>query len=581
MANVEYLTQRDDTYYVRIVVPEELREKVGRRELKRSLKTKSKSEAISRYPIVLAELQAELNQPDNDVDANAQIRPVDLKQLFSQVHDKTQASELEMRERVFRCLSTNQTEEKLWDFHDPVPSEYKPYLNWVMAEGNVDEIARFLSLVRGRYHIEAQRQRYQIGDVADLKAKALQAIGDDADIKQLRAAMKTVMEAEIAALKALDDQSAGVSTQNSAPNLDTPSIATREQSLSQGPLLTEAVLRWGELHDWEPKTRRERETVMGFFVEICGDRPIGAYTKEDGRTVRDVFRFVPPNAHKMSAFKDLGIAAISKSAQKGDFKQPAPKNVNDKLNVISAFFNWAQNEYDVVARNPIQGLKLAVKQRARDQREPFRIDELNQLFRSPVFTGCRSTNQWSVPGKIIPKDSHLFWVPPIALFTGMRLSEIVFLEVSDIDDVDGVLSFRVRESSTRRLKTASSKRDLPVHRALVEIGLREFVRKQQKRGGRLFEQVEIGPADNPISPESKRMNRLLKMAGLVRDRTSFHSFRHTFEDGCRNSGIPLEVINALQGHSEGGMAGRYGRGYSVKVLNDHIHCSIRGSKLTI
>ncbi|MGE4340931.1 MAG: hypothetical protein AB7E55_34025, partial [Pigmentiphaga sp.] len=53
-----------------------------------------------------------------------------------------------------------------------------------------------------------------------------------------------------------------------------------------------------------------------------------------------------------------------------------------------------------------------------------------------------------------------------------------------------------------------------------------------------------------------------------RSKNAFHSFRHCFEDACRDSGIPKEVMDALQGHGEEGMSGRYGRGYVLAKLNE-------------
>lgn len=75
-------------------------------------------------------------------------------------------------------------------------------------------------------------------------------------------------------------------------------------------------------------------------------------------------------------------------------------------------------------------------------------------------------------------------------------------------------------------------------------------------------------SDNPASPASKRFIRLLK--GAKTDKNAFHSFRHNFEDGCRNSDIPMEITNALQGHAADGMAGRYGNGYATGTLNKEL-----------
>ena len=53
-------------------------------------------------------------------------------------------------------------------------------------------------------------------------------------------------------------------------------------------------------------------------------------------------------------------------------------------------------------------------------------------------------------------------------------------------------------------------------------------------------------------------------------KNTFYSFRHSFEDACRDSGVPRDVMYALQGHEDPGMGDRYGSGYAVSVLNEHL-----------
>ncbi|MFK5978028.1 MAG: hypothetical protein QM488_03980 [Rhizobiaceae bacterium] len=63
------------------------------------------------------------------------------------------------------------------------------------------------------------------------------------------------------------------------------------------------------------------------------------------------------------------------------------------------------------------------------------------------------------------------------------------------------------------------------------------------------------------SPFSKYFNRFLTSVNAKTKTNAFHSFRHCFEDACRDSDISKEIMDALQGHGEEGMAKRYGKGY--------------------
>ena len=60
-----------------------------------------------------------------------------------------------------------------------------------------------------------------------------------------------------------------------------------------------------------------------------------------------------------------------------------------------------------------------------------------------------------------------FWVPLIALFSGMRMNEICQLDVSDIRCVDGVDCFVITSRSNgggadKKVKTSTSERFVPI-----------------------------------------------------------------------------------------------------------------------
>jgi len=55
----------------------------------------------------------------------------------------------------------------------------------------------------------------------------------------------------------------------------------------------------------------------------------------------------------------------------------------------------------------------------------------------------------------------------------------------------------------------------------------------------------------------------------------FHSFRHSFKDACRDSGLYEEMHDALTGHAapsgKNGNVGRdYGTGFSLHALNEAV-----------
>lgn len=245
------------------------------------------------------------------------------------------------------------------------------------------------------------------------------------------------------------------------------------------------------------------------------------------------------------------------------------KNLNKLLGYVGSMWTWAANHYDECPPNPFKGLKVKMKGRnVRDERHPFTLDELKAIFSAPIYTGCKSVREWVSPGSLIPRDTGMYWVPLIALFTGARSGEIIQLRVEDVREEHGVIFFDINDDGEdKRLKTHHSKRSTPVHPFLVELGLLEHVALRKRQGEqRLFPEMKMGEDGYYSSPYSKHFRRFLEAVKIKHRKNAFHSFRHCFEDACRNSDIPKEVMDALQGHGEEGMSGRYGRGFFLKKL---------------
>jgi integrase len=134
----------------------------------------------------------------------------------------------------------------------------------------------------------------------------------------------------------------------------------------------------------------------------------------------------------------------------------------------------------------------------------------------------------------------------------------------------GIVHFAMLDDEEdQRLKTRNSRRRIPLHRALVELGFLKLVENRRKSGAaRLFPDFPLGEDGYYSPPFSKFFGRFLDSVEAKSEKSSFHSFRHNFEDACRNVDVPLEVMNTLQGHSERGMAARYGKGYVLKKLDE-------------
>jgi len=316
---------------------------------------------------------------------------------------------------------------------------------------------------------------------------------------------------------------------------------------------------------------------------------VRTYTKVDGTRYKSAL-LATPAQRKVKEFAQL---TISKAAQLADSLDPSRKairrlhvdTINDKLMAVRKFFTWA-NDHLTAVPNPIEGLRIKPKkQRGKrsERRYPFRTEELQKLFDGPIFRGCKSMHHWKQPGDLVPRDSARFWAPLIALYTGMRLGEIIQLRVDDIKtDDNGITYFAVTtliedddDEAEKSLKNANSDREVPIHPMLIDCGLQQLIERRRKVGEpRLFTDYDRSPTDGSwsktFSAWFRHYRRHVGVERIVagRNRIDFHSFRHVFEDAIRDlPDVKQEFRDALQGHGESGISKVYGLGPTRQRLD--------------
>ncbi|MFK4002542.1 DUF6538 domain-containing protein [Qipengyuania sp. NPDC077563] len=187
---------------------------------------------------------------------------------------------------------------------------------------------------------------------------------------------------------------------------------------------------------WSPSPRQAYETTRRFAVSVLGeDVTVAALARSHCRDYLEVLRHMPSHAAKR--FPKLSLRAASDLArERGDIELVSAANANAHLANFSSFLNWAVNE-ELLARNPMRGLRLPDEVAKRDKRHPFSEKQLQTIFNAPLYRGCLDGERgYAKPGHKRPRNAR-FWVPLIALHTGMRLNEICQLDTADIREVEG------------------------------------------------------------------------------------------------------------------------------------------------
>ena len=357
------------------------------------------------------------------------------------------------------------------------------------------------------------------------------------------------------------------------------------------PLLSEAVEQRIKTHGrhWDLKSLRDARKAFALMGEFFGDVPLTDIKRvraEDFRAALDRM----PRLHGKGVFKGLGLRdAINLAdeledaskagakdarldrltfAQSGKIERLSPKTVNKHLTYANGMVDHAIERHELPIKNPFSKLLYAKKilGKARDQREAWSDEEIANLLTTPVWTGCHSEARRAMPGTNIIRDAR-FWLPLIGAHAGLRLEEAAQLHADDIEQVDGVWCFRVRPGVGKVLKSPAATRDIPIHSTLARIGLIDHAARVRANGERqLWPDLERGGPYQLLGYRfSKWFTEYRRAVGLYEPRKDFHSFRHSFATHTRDSGIPLDVRQALMGHVQHGeTAERYGKAVKVK-----------------
>lgn len=223
------------------------------------------------------------------------------------------------------------------------------------------------------------------------------------------------------------------------------------------------------------------------------------------------------------------------------------------LGLARAVFETATVNQKIQA-NPFKELKSVWPRVREKQRVSFSASDLRLIFQSPIYS-CGERPRGGA-------GEAAFWIPLLALCTGMRLEEIAQLTRDDVRESGAIHFIQVADdfATGKVVKTWASVRRVPVHPTLIDLGFLTFVRTPcPVSHGQLFPRVRSSGVRQRSASWSQWFGRYLRRTvGIADQRKTFHSFRHTFKDLCREAGISKDLHDRLTGHSTQSVSDTYG-----------------------
>ncbi|MCJ2113462.1 site-specific integrase [Methylobacterium sp. E-025] len=312
---------------------------------------------------------------------------------------------------------------------------------------------------------------------------------------------------------------------------------------------------------WDKQTAAQAGATYRLFVDVCGDKPLEAYTRKDAGRFRERVERLPSDYGKHPRYRGLSVEAIlsaytalPEGTRTGIISQ---KTVKRHFSALSTLWTAAVAEGDA-SENIFSGHRFAATRKPSEQRDMWEQADLARLFATPVWTGCRSATQRSTPGTLVLRDER-FWLPLIAVFSGLRQEEICQLQIEDVRQENEIWYFDINDRPPRKLKNGTAIRRVPVHSDLIKLGFLEHVeRLRRSRQTRVFPAFRPGGADDRLGHAfTKWFTRYRRDVSLYRPGLNFHSFRHTATTLMHQSGVATAVIDHVTGHTTPGETARY------------------------
>ena len=353
---------------------------------------------------------------------------------------------------------------------------------------------------------------------------------------------------------------------------------------------------------WTAKTREQFRLPAQFLEEVMEGRPLAQVTHDDlvtlnhcfqnlhGATFRKskrqremtILEIVAEYAAKVAEDKKAAEREAKRNSDGTDVAEAKHYLTEDDLglNPITTNRHWGflRQLTDWFSRHqPLAELDYGaffVKdgRNQRTLRQVYTKEQGKELFSLPPWTGSKSYLKRMKPGDLLVHDAW-YWVPLIAWYSGMRRDEICGMEVGDIVEEDGVWLFHIRDNDTRRIKTISSERKLPVADELSRLGLPDYVAALRGAGENLlFPELasESGIGTMGDAYYKRIWAKIAKSLPFVSGGQGIHAFRHTAINSLKGAKISEAVAADFAGHSVGGeTGGRYSKDH-IPLLKEAV-----------
>jgi integrase len=425
-----------------------------------------------------------------------------------------------------------------------------------------DELAVFDELVaRARVALESLDSRGVVHSLRDLTARfgftALQPYGDSGLTHGLAGLIANERAVDVAFF------GVGAPAESVSPS---PSETINASEL--GELFSVVAAEYLRLRGQDREDGMRGQTIdqnkatFRMFVEVNGDLPFNSITRKDTGAFLEVLEQLPALYSKSPAWRGMTLQQIAAAPKSKGTAMLAKKTQARHFAALGGLFKHLISRKGFAGANPARGFGLKPKRKARSERPAWTPEDLAKLFASPVWMGCVSERQRSTPGDNIYRNA-MYWLPILCVFHGARLEEFAQLRRRDVKKDGEIWYFNVTDEAEGQLKNEQSRRQVPVHPFVAEIGFLDWLgNPSQNRDALVFSELSPSGADGKFGQTiTKKFCRYRRELRLGAKDVVFHSLRHSVVTALIRADAPQVLRREITGHKQQGEdEGRYFKG---------------------
>ncbi len=336
--------------------------------------------------------------------------------------------------------------------------------------------------------------------------------------------------------------------------------------------------------DIADSTWRDYQSSYNDFIFVhpgAEHKDISEFTREDFRVFVDALHnHLPKSRTKLAKFKTLPYSKL-KEIELTEDEKLAFDTKKKKISTIKQMFDIAIDErYSYIEKNYAEAFGLKPNKKTKKSvkpRHPLKPENLQKLFSSKIYTTKKE--------QILKHKPEQYWIPIIALYTGMRENEICQLYVEDIKSEvistgKTVYYFDVNDDKDKHIKNQNARRKVPLHPKLIEFGFLEYYKSIKNKQERLWNNLRLHPTEKRYATDySKNFMKYFRKHITTEKGQVFHSFRHSVGDQLLKNAVkhrlPKALMNQILGHApdKDETSQTYSQGYGIEELYTGV-CSL-------